>query len=929
MRSPSTSIQPIIKGTRRNTNRLSGLGKHLFLEWCRETKTSLDNPLKVLIQVKEVSRIKSQKQEMVDTVSRRGEELEDLENQVTEFITHLRPPSGVTTADAEAMVEEAEVVQEKLKLVQEEYTIILEEAKAASKELQETMERVEKVVYWYNCLQQYLKNSRKRLEMLDPVATDLVDVQKQLKNCKVITTELESKEELIEEMMRESEQLLALADTDQLYVVPADLGDKVTSFKADWKKFCTKCGSQEKRLDRTYGKLKKLDSALEKILRWQGDKEKELAAAPPIASDPVVIQEQLDQARSLRAIVDGCEAHINTANELARSLIYKGKAGSTPPLKVKLEKINEGWKRMDLCITTRLSDLEAALKRSQTIEKSLDDINRWLEEKEGQVAHWDKLDINREPLQDHFSRWTELRRDVHGYEPVLSTTKEKALQGLSVDDADRMKDRLAKLQDRYNKVREAVDRNHTMIGDVHKGVDDIRRAATQLDGQVERAAEQMAEMNPLATNIPALNNQLREVNQLLDTLDAVKPELAGLAKQCDNVCDLQLVKGAPKAQKELLDIPAMPGSKTGAMERGALDRKKQIEDRIGRLQQIEEDLAGFIEDLTRVKKDFDKKLSNPNLSGDEKKKLLEEFEDTKAGLEKKLDRIRGEVETLCDGVEDTPMVKRRLQEAEQKLRDFTAGLDKSKDLVSQVDDALKRHEKGRLDILDDLLLQSTDISDLEPISVNVATATAQSLQTMNLCERCEGLKRRVNDLDDIIVDVKDSIPAPTKGNMESSKETTTQQLDDILGRLKSRGDTLDSVLPFVTHLQDMESDTLPWLEDVERWVVTEATKPSETADQISERKEGVKGKLKEVEDHKGDIDDITTYGESALELVTGYDPNNVCQSARDLEAHVADVQKRYDAVKCKLEEIEVDLTNKENLAARIGAIGERFIPVKT
>ena len=34
----------------------------LFLDWCRETKTSLDNPLKVLIQVKEVSRIKSQKQ---------------------------------------------------------------------------------------------------------------------------------------------------------------------------------------------------------------------------------------------------------------------------------------------------------------------------------------------------------------------------------------------------------------------------------------------------------------------------------------------------------------------------------------------------------------------------------------------------------------------------------------------------------------------------------------------------------------------------------------------------------------------------------------------------------------------------------------------------------------------------------------------------
>ena len=77
-------------------------------------------------------------------------------------------------------------------------------------------------------------------------------------------------------------------------------------------------------------------------------------------------------------------------------------------------------------------------------------------------------------------------------------------------------------------------------------------------------------------------------------------------------------------------------------------------------------------------------------------------------------------------------------------------------------------------------------------------------------------------------------------------------------------------------------------------MVTEATKPSDTAAQITERKEAVKEKLKDVEGHRGDIDDITTYGESALELVTGYDPNNVCQSAKDLEAHVADVQKRYN-----------------------------------
>ena len=51
----------------------------------------------------------------------------------------------------------------------------------------------------------------------------------------------------------------------------------------------------------------------------------------------------------------------------------------------------------------------------------------------------------------------ELKRDIHGYEGVISSITEKALEGLSLDDADRMKEKLAKLQDRYNVIRSDCD----------------------------------------------------------------------------------------------------------------------------------------------------------------------------------------------------------------------------------------------------------------------------------------------------------------------------------------------------------------------------------------------------------------------------------------------------------------------------------------
>ena len=77
-----------------------------------------------------------------------------------------------------------------------------------------------------------------------------------------------------------------------------------------------------------------------------------------------------------------------------------------PPLKQKLEKINEGWKRMNATITQRLYDLESALKKSQGIEKALEDIRRWLNEKEAELSTKDTLSIKDDELQEQLSKYS-------------------------------------------------------------------------------------------------------------------------------------------------------------------------------------------------------------------------------------------------------------------------------------------------------------------------------------------------------------------------------------------------------------------------------------------------------------------------------------------------------------------------------------------
>ena len=95
----------------------------------------------------------------------------------------------------------------------------------------------------------------------------------------------------------------------------------------------------------------------------------------------------------------------------------------------------------------------------------------------------------------------------------------------------------------------------------------------------------------------------------------------------------------------------------------------------------------------------------------------------------------------------------------------------------------------------------------------------------------------------------------------------------------------------ISQLQDIEADVLPWIDDMSRSISSEAAKP-DTPEDVKKKLSAVKKLMKDVESHKVDVDDVATFGESALELVTSYDQDNMCQSALDLSAHLQDVQKR-------------------------------------
>ena len=64
-----------------------------------------------------------------------------------------------------------------------------------------------------------------------------------------------------------------------------------------------------------------------------------------------------------------------------------------------------------------------------------------------------------------------------------------------------------------------------------------------------------------------------------------------------------------------------------------------------------------------------------------------------------------------------------------KIRD-NFRLNSGRDSADKVEGILKKNEKERLSLMEQVLLLDEDLGALEPISINVAAATAQSLQNM-------------------------------------------------------------------------------------------------------------------------------------------------------------------------------------------------------
>ena len=145
---------------------------------------------------------------------------------------------------------------------------------------------------------------------------------------------------------------------------------------------------------------------------------------------------------------------------------------------------------------------------------------------------------------------------------------------------------------------------------------------------------------------------------------------ASFAQECDDTCDLMLLQTTPKLQREILKYPKLVEESVRDLEKVAVDRKEDIERQIQKLKDIDDSLDSFMSELARNKKDFDGQSSAPSLHPKNKKNLVDDFQKVHRALEKNLNKIENEIDTILSDVEDTPFLRRRLQEAKQKLDEF-------------------------------------------------------------------------------------------------------------------------------------------------------------------------------------------------------------------------------------------------------------------
>ena len=403
----------------------------------------------------------------------------------------------------------------------------------------------------------------------ETVKRDLVDIEAALQALEECEPQKKEADELAHKLLDE------LDETSTDAVVLKQQMDNLNDKYAD---ALDKTKDKKSQLKKAYVLIIEFVEIYEEMTIWIEETTNVVETTQAISSNPVVVKSQLADVEKLQDNVAAKKRDLVKAEDIGEELVEccDKNPNVLAEVNIKLAKIKTPLDNIAAKVDDRQAKLQMVVLQTQEFQETLDDFVDKLSKIEDDLARMLPVSPVYDVVRDQLHEVEQVSDDVKQLEPVfgrVSSCGQDVLESLEPgEEKDKLKDKLAEIEERWNDVKEKVESRKANLVDITPDSKRYHDNRQSLLPCLEDAESYLAAEEPIPCEEKSLAREEKALQELLDSVEAKKPVAEELNSAAESLADL--CENPEVTQAEVKDF----NKRWNAVVDGLNNRKQQVED---------------------------------------------------------------------------------------------------------------------------------------------------------------------------------------------------------------------------------------------------------------------------------------------------------------------------------------------------------------
>ncbi|XP_046365478.2 microtubule-actin cross-linking factor 1-like isoform X10 [Haliotis rufescens] len=627
------------------------------------------------------------------------------------------------------------------------------------------------------------------------IPTNEKEAKRKLKDHEAFHRELLGKEGLVEDIRKKAQHLLktkpGVPGLDTLQSQISQLDDK-------WHGLRATSEQRRKSLEDMVSHLRSLRENGDLLNKWLTQKEKMLDVLGPVATEPALIQTQLDQVKVLHEEFTSQEPLYDQFIHAGHSILDKCDPESRDAATIsrKMDTISKAWEKLQSRLNERQSSLSAMEGIGSEFAQKTSMLQNWGHDFHNRLDSLPPVSPYPEKQSRQADEMIQLAEEMIEQTPVLTRTKElcKQLSEKTKDSATKadLRAKLARVEKTLADAEKKMDARNDALEVAGKEGQKFTADCKENLAWINEASRRLRNQQPLSGDQNVLKKQADDHKVLLQDITAQEPEIRDLLDKGQKI----LEKSSPTMDtRNIADTLDQIQSEWKDLQDSAKDKEQDLAEAKAHAQKYQDSLDKMLMWMD-MSDDKLKKTQPDKLEKDTVGRKLKELQALQNDVLKKThdhDHLNREGEALMECVKDGRQnVRNQLDDLNNRWEHLNSGITERSQSLEDLQQRLAEIQDNMADATGNLLKWENKLES--HLALGQISKDPKYLDKIkNLQEDVGGLQDQLDYLDALVEGV----------SLEASDEPDTAELKASVDKVRGRQDALQENLNEL--LGDMET----------------------------------------------------------------------------------------------------------------------------